>query len=131
MGQRGEEFLTNKRIQSKSLPCKRTEHALNALNLSCSIVFLLLQAIEFSLFTLCLSPCSISESFLTVKGAALFLPRGNGSSTPRISHRRNKHAGNMLHPTAETCLLALVSESTFLEFDLTSRHTFLFTPAVY
>uniref|UniRef100_A0A2K6F505 protein-serine/threonine phosphatase n=1 Tax=Propithecus coquereli TaxID=379532 RepID=A0A2K6F505_PROCO len=42
------------------------------------------------------SPCaSISESFLTVKGAALFLPRGNGSSTPRISHRRNKHAGDL------------------------------------
>ncbi|XP_060124499.1 protein phosphatase Slingshot homolog 2 isoform X2 [Zootoca vivipara] len=37
----------------------------------------------------------ISESFLTVKGAALFLPRGNGSSTPRISHRRNKHAGDL------------------------------------
>uniref|UniRef100_A0A8B9PHH5 protein-serine/threonine phosphatase n=1 Tax=Apteryx owenii TaxID=8824 RepID=A0A8B9PHH5_APTOW len=39
--------------------------------------------------------CCISESFLTVKGAALFLPRGNGSSTPRISHRRNKHAGDL------------------------------------
>ncbi|XP_021271604.1 protein phosphatase Slingshot homolog 2 isoform X2 [Numida meleagris] len=37
----------------------------------------------------------ISESFLTVKGAALFLPRGNGSSTPRVSHRRNKHAGDL------------------------------------
>ena len=42
-------------------------------------------------------PCSISESFLTVKGAALFLPRGNGSSTPRVSHRRNKHAGKAPH----------------------------------
>uniref|UniRef100_A0A8C5Q0A8 protein-serine/threonine phosphatase n=1 Tax=Leptobrachium leishanense TaxID=445787 RepID=A0A8C5Q0A8_9ANUR len=40
-------------------------------------------------------PRFISESFLTVKGAALFLPRGNGSSTPRISHRRNKHAGDL------------------------------------
>ncbi|KAM6296464.1 protein phosphatase Slingshot homolog 2 [Aegotheles albertisi] len=40
-------------------------------------------------------PRSISESFLTVKGAALFLPRGNGSSTPRVSHRRNKHAGDL------------------------------------
>ncbi|TFJ99484.1 Protein phosphatase Slingshot-like 2 [Platysternon megacephalum] len=37
----------------------------------------------------------ISESFLTVKGAALFLPRGNGSSTPRINNRRNKHAGDL------------------------------------
>ncbi|XP_069040505.1 protein phosphatase Slingshot homolog 2 isoform X2 [Lepisosteus oculatus] len=39
-----------------------------------------------------------SESFLTVKGAALFLPRGNGSpasSTPRASQRRNKHAGDL------------------------------------
>ncbi|XP_053562113.1 protein phosphatase Slingshot homolog 2 isoform X2 [Bombina bombina] len=40
-------------------------------------------------------PRSISESFLTVKGAALFLPRGNGSSTPRINHKRNKHAGDL------------------------------------
>ncbi|XP_013908916.1 PREDICTED: protein phosphatase Slingshot homolog 2-like, partial [Thamnophis sirtalis] len=40
-------------------------------------------------------PRSISESFLTVKGAALFLPRGNGSSTPRVNHRRNKHAGDL------------------------------------
>lgn len=39
---------------------------------------------------------SISESFLTVKGAALFLPRGNSptqNSAPRISQRRNKHTG--------------------------------------
>ncbi|XP_069766470.1 protein phosphatase Slingshot homolog 2 isoform X2 [Narcine bancroftii] len=40
-------------------------------------------------------PRSISESFLTVKGAALFLPRGNGSTTSRINHRRNKHAGDL------------------------------------
>ncbi|XP_055514138.1 protein phosphatase Slingshot homolog 2 isoform X1 [Leucoraja erinacea] len=37
----------------------------------------------------------ISESFLTVKGAALFLPRGNGSTASRINHRRNKHAGDL------------------------------------
>ncbi|XP_028975621.2 protein phosphatase Slingshot homolog 2 isoform X3 [Esox lucius] len=40
----------------------------------------------------------ISESFLTVKGAALFLPRGNGSSSssaPRLSQRRNKHTGDL------------------------------------
>ncbi|CAB1316908.1 unnamed protein product [Coregonus sp. 'balchen'] len=38
----------------------------------------------------------ISESFLTVKGAALFLPRGNGSSpssASRFSQLRSKHAG--------------------------------------
>uniref|UniRef100_A0A671NNU7 protein-serine/threonine phosphatase n=1 Tax=Sinocyclocheilus anshuiensis TaxID=1608454 RepID=A0A671NNU7_9TELE len=41
---------------------------------------------------------SISENFLTVKGAALFLPRGNGSSpssAPRITQRRNKHTGDL------------------------------------
>ncbi|KAM4627179.1 uncharacterized protein ssh2a isoform 2-T2 [Polymixia lowei] len=41
---------------------------------------------------------SISESFLTVKGAALFLPRGNSptpNSAPRISQRRNKHTGDL------------------------------------
>uniref|UniRef100_A0A4W4HDH8 Slingshot N-terminal domain-containing protein n=1 Tax=Electrophorus electricus TaxID=8005 RepID=A0A4W4HDH8_ELEEL len=46
-------------------------------------------------------PCPhllISENFLTVKGAALFLPRGNGSSpstVPRITHRWNKHTGDL------------------------------------
>ncbi|XP_041749347.2 uncharacterized protein LOC121579111 [Coregonus clupeaformis] len=43
-------------------------------------------------------PRSISESFLTVKGAALFLPRGNGSSpssTSRFSQLRSKHAGDL------------------------------------
>ncbi|KAJ8401652.1 hypothetical protein AAFF_G00376230 [Aldrovandia affinis] len=43
-------------------------------------------------------PRSISESFLTVKGAALFLPRGNGSSPSSVSlvtQRRNKHAGDL------------------------------------
>uniref|UniRef100_A0A673JFU1 protein-serine/threonine phosphatase n=1 Tax=Sinocyclocheilus rhinocerous TaxID=307959 RepID=A0A673JFU1_9TELE len=41
---------------------------------------------------------SISENFLTVKGAALFLPRGNGSSpssAPCITQRRNKHTGDL------------------------------------
>uniref|UniRef100_A0A8C2I5H8 protein-serine/threonine phosphatase n=1 Tax=Cyprinus carpio TaxID=7962 RepID=A0A8C2I5H8_CYPCA len=40
----------------------------------------------------------ISENFLTVKGAALFLPRGNGSSpssAPRITQRQNKHTGDL------------------------------------
>ncbi|XP_029467063.1 protein phosphatase Slingshot homolog 2 isoform X2 [Rhinatrema bivittatum] len=65
----------------------------------------------------------ISESFLTVKGAALFLPRGNGSSTPRISHRRNKHAGDLqqhlqamftlLRPE-DNIRLAVKLESTYL-----------------
>uniref|UniRef100_A0AAR2JXF9 protein-serine/threonine phosphatase n=1 Tax=Pygocentrus nattereri TaxID=42514 RepID=A0AAR2JXF9_PYGNA len=42
---------------------------------------------------------SISESFLTVKGAALFLPRGNGSPSSSCSSRatgqRSKHAGDL------------------------------------
>uniref|UniRef100_A0A8B9REW3 protein-serine/threonine phosphatase n=1 Tax=Astyanax mexicanus TaxID=7994 RepID=A0A8B9REW3_ASTMX len=44
-------------------------------------------------------PRSISESFLTVKGAALFLPRGNGSSSSstcsRATVQRSKHAGDL------------------------------------
>ncbi|XP_062393046.1 protein phosphatase Slingshot homolog 2b isoform X2 [Sardina pilchardus] len=41
-------------------------------------------------------PRSISESFLTVKGAALFLPRGNGSpSSSRVLPQRSKHAGDL------------------------------------
>ncbi|XP_041054031.1 protein phosphatase Slingshot homolog 2 isoform X1 [Carcharodon carcharias] len=66
----------------------------------------------------------ISESFLTVKGAALFLPRGNGSTAPRISHRRNKHAGDLqqhlqamftlLRPE-DNIRLAVRLESAYLE----------------
>uniref|UniRef100_UPI00358E3821 uncharacterized protein isoform X1 n=1 Tax=Myxine glutinosa TaxID=7769 RepID=UPI00358E3821 len=37
----------------------------------------------------------LSESFFTVKGAALFLPRGNGTSSPRTGHRRSKHAADL------------------------------------
>ncbi|XP_051965532.1 protein phosphatase Slingshot homolog 2-like [Xyrauchen texanus] len=40
----------------------------------------------------------ISDNFLTVKGAALFLPCGNGSSTsavPHITQRQNKHTGDL------------------------------------
>ncbi|XP_062868278.1 protein phosphatase Slingshot homolog 2b isoform X2 [Trichomycterus rosablanca] len=44
-------------------------------------------------------PRSISESFLTVKGAALFLPRGNGSPSSscssRITGQRSKHAEDL------------------------------------
>ncbi|XP_067866548.1 protein phosphatase Slingshot homolog 2 isoform X2 [Heterodontus francisci] len=69
-------------------------------------------------------PRSISESFLTVKGAALFLPRGNGSTAPRISHRHNKHAGDLqqhlqamftlLRPE-DNIRLAVRLESAYLE----------------
>nr|XP_057936721.1 protein phosphatase Slingshot homolog 2 isoform X2 [Doryrhamphus excisus] len=65
-------------------------------------------------------PRSISESFLTVKGAALFLPRGN--ATPRVSQRRNKHTGDLqkhlqtmftvLRPE-DTIRLAVRLESTY------------------
>lgn len=58
-------------------------------------------------FSLLLS--SISESFLTVKGAALFLPRGNGSSpssASRFSQLRSKHAGEVTGQQGETGRLA-------------------------
>ncbi|KAM6933740.1 uncharacterized protein ssh2a [Xenentodon cancila] len=56
----------------------------------------------------------ISESFLTVKGAALFLPRGNSptpNSTPRISQRRNKHTGD-LQKHLQTMFTVLRPEDT-------------------
>uniref|UniRef100_A0A672IAD7 protein-serine/threonine phosphatase n=1 Tax=Salarias fasciatus TaxID=181472 RepID=A0A672IAD7_SALFA len=78
----------------------------------------------------CVSPCvsgfcsylffplflcfSISESFLTVKGAALFLPRGNSptpNSAPRISQRRNKHTGD-LQKHLQTMFTVLRPEDT-------------------
>ncbi|XP_026048214.1 protein phosphatase Slingshot homolog 2 isoform X2 [Astatotilapia calliptera] len=57
---------------------------------------------------------SISESFLTVKGAALFLPRGNSptqNSAPRISQRRNKHTGD-LQKHLQTMFTVLRPEDT-------------------
>lgn len=56
----------------------------------------------------------ISESFLTVKGAALFLPRGKSpasSSAPRISQRRNKHTGD-LQQHLQTMFTVLRPEDT-------------------
>uniref|UniRef100_A0A8C7S6A4 protein-serine/threonine phosphatase n=1 Tax=Oncorhynchus mykiss TaxID=8022 RepID=A0A8C7S6A4_ONCMY len=60
---------------------------------------ILLASVSGPSVTLCfLSPISISDSFLTVKGAAVFLPRGNGSSpssAPGTSQRQNKHTGDL------------------------------------
>nr|XP_040039200.1 protein phosphatase Slingshot homolog 2 isoform X2 [Gasterosteus aculeatus aculeatus] len=56
----------------------------------------------------------ISESFLTVKGAALFLPRGNGPAAncaPRTSQRRNKHTGD-LQKHLQTMFTVLRPEDT-------------------
>ncbi|MED6244454.1 hypothetical protein ATANTOWER_011143, partial [Ataeniobius toweri] len=56
----------------------------------------------------------ISESFLTVKGAALFLPRGKSptsNSAPRISQRRNKHTGD-LQKHLQTMFTVLRPEDT-------------------
>ncbi|XP_017289859.1 protein phosphatase Slingshot homolog 2 isoform X2 [Kryptolebias marmoratus] len=59
-------------------------------------------------------PRSISESFLTVKGAALFLPRGKSptpNSAPRLSQRRNKHTGD-LQKHLQTMFTVLRPEDT-------------------
>ncbi|XP_008298131.1 protein phosphatase Slingshot homolog 2 [Stegastes partitus] len=56
----------------------------------------------------------ISESFLTVKGAALFLPRGSSptpNAAPRISQRRNKHTGD-LQKHLQTMFTVLRPEDT-------------------
>ncbi|KAK2912749.1 protein phosphatase Slingshot homolog 2 isoform X1 [Channa argus] len=56
----------------------------------------------------------ISENFLTVKGAALFLPRGNSpvpNSAPCISQRRNKHTGD-LQKHLQTMFTVLRPEDT-------------------
>uniref|UniRef100_A0A8C3A571 protein-serine/threonine phosphatase n=1 Tax=Cyclopterus lumpus TaxID=8103 RepID=A0A8C3A571_CYCLU len=56
----------------------------------------------------------ISESFLTVKGAALFLPRGNSptpNSAPHMNQRRNKHTGD-LQQHLQTMFTVLRSEDT-------------------
>uniref|UniRef100_A0A4W5Q792 protein-serine/threonine phosphatase n=1 Tax=Hucho hucho TaxID=62062 RepID=A0A4W5Q792_9TELE len=91
---------------SASIPCRSSDLATcSSVVMLCTCVCeplarnVLLASVSGPFVTLCfLSPISISESFLTVKGAAVFLPRGNGSSpssAPRISQRRNKHTGDL------------------------------------
>ncbi|XP_062289599.1 protein phosphatase Slingshot homolog 2b [Scomber scombrus] len=71
-------------------------------------------------------PRSISESFLTVKGAALFLPRGNGSSTSsasRFSQLRSKHAGDIQQHLQTMFILLRPEDNIKLAVRLESAHT--------
>uniref|UniRef100_I3JDR0 protein-serine/threonine phosphatase n=1 Tax=Oreochromis niloticus TaxID=8128 RepID=I3JDR0_ORENI len=72
-----------------------------------------------------LSLCSISESFLTVKGAALFLPRGNGSSSSsasRFSQLRSKHAGDIQQHLQTMFTLLRPEDNIKLAVRLESAH---------
>ncbi|XP_068456757.1 protein phosphatase Slingshot homolog 2b [Clinocottus analis] len=71
-------------------------------------------------------PRSISESFLTVKGAALFLPRGNGSSpssVSRFSQLRSKHAGDIQQHLQTMFPLLRPEDNIKLAVRLESIHT--------
>ncbi|XP_068572160.1 protein phosphatase Slingshot homolog 2b [Cebidichthys violaceus] len=71
-------------------------------------------------------PRSISESFLTVKGAALFLPRGNGSSpssVSRFSQLRSKHAGDIQQHLQTMFTLLRPEDNIKLAVRLESVHT--------
>ncbi|XP_031136645.1 protein phosphatase Slingshot homolog 2b isoform X1 [Sander lucioperca] len=68
----------------------------------------------------------ISESFLTVKGAALFLPRGNGSSpssASRFSQLRSKHAGDIQQHLQTMFTLLRPEDNIKLAVRLESAHT--------
>uniref|UniRef100_A0A1A8I824 protein-serine/threonine phosphatase n=1 Tax=Nothobranchius kuhntae TaxID=321403 RepID=A0A1A8I824_NOTKU len=70
-------------------------------------------------------PRSISESFLTVKGAALFLPRGNGSSpssASRFSQLRSKHAGDIQQHLQTMFTLLRPEDNIKLAVRLESSH---------
>uniref|UniRef100_A0A3B3S3Y6 protein-serine/threonine phosphatase n=1 Tax=Paramormyrops kingsleyae TaxID=1676925 RepID=A0A3B3S3Y6_9TELE len=70
-------------------------------------------------------PRSISESFLTVKGAALFLPRGHGSSPSSVSHitqRWNKHTGDLQQHLQTMFTLLRPEDSIRLAVRLESSH---------
>uniref|UniRef100_A0A8C4IKH8 protein-serine/threonine phosphatase n=1 Tax=Dicentrarchus labrax TaxID=13489 RepID=A0A8C4IKH8_DICLA len=78
----------------------------------------------FPLFSFGLS--SISESFLTVKGAALFLPRGNGSSpssASRFSQLRSKHAGDIQQHLQTMFTLLRPEDNIKLAVRLESAHS--------
>uniref|UniRef100_A0A1A8G3K3 protein-serine/threonine phosphatase n=1 Tax=Nothobranchius korthausae TaxID=1143690 RepID=A0A1A8G3K3_9TELE len=67
----------------------------------------------------------ISESFLTVKGAALFLPRGNGSSpssASRFSQLRSKHAGDIQQHLQTMFTLLRPEDNIKLAVRLESSH---------
>uniref|UniRef100_A0AAQ5X4H2 protein-serine/threonine phosphatase n=1 Tax=Amphiprion ocellaris TaxID=80972 RepID=A0AAQ5X4H2_AMPOC len=69
--------------------------------------------------------CLISESFLTVKGAALFLPRGNGSSpssASRFSQLRSKHAGDIQQHLQTMFTLLRPEDNIKLAVRLESAH---------
>uniref|UniRef100_A0A7N8XP18 protein-serine/threonine phosphatase n=1 Tax=Mastacembelus armatus TaxID=205130 RepID=A0A7N8XP18_9TELE len=69
---------------------------------------------------------SISESFLTVKGAALFLPRGNGSSSSsasRFSQLRSKHAGDIQQHLQTMFTLLRPEDNIKLAVRLESAHS--------
>ncbi|XP_026184123.1 protein phosphatase Slingshot homolog 2b isoform X2 [Mastacembelus armatus] len=71
-------------------------------------------------------PRSISESFLTVKGAALFLPRGNGSSSSsasRFSQLRSKHAGDIQQHLQTMFTLLRPEDNIKLAVRLESAHS--------
>ncbi|KAM9729685.1 protein phosphatase Slingshot homolog 2b isoform 2-T2 [Menidia menidia] len=71
-------------------------------------------------------PRSISESFLTVKGAALFLPRGNGSSASsasRFSQLRSKHAGDIQQHLQTMFTVLRPEDNIKLAVRLESAHT--------
>ncbi|XP_029957383.1 protein phosphatase Slingshot homolog 2b [Salarias fasciatus] len=71
-------------------------------------------------------PRSISESFLTVKGAALFLPRGNGaspSSASRFSQLRSKHAGDIQQHLQTMFTVLRPEDNIKLAVRLESMHT--------
>uniref|UniRef100_A0AAQ5X830 protein-serine/threonine phosphatase n=1 Tax=Amphiprion ocellaris TaxID=80972 RepID=A0AAQ5X830_AMPOC len=73
----------------------------------------------------CKYPCCISESFLTVKGAALFLPRGNGSSpssASRFSQLRSKHAGDIQQHLQTMFTLLRPEDNIKLAVRLESAH---------
>ncbi|KAM4620620.1 protein phosphatase Slingshot homolog 2b [Polymixia lowei] len=68
---------------------------------------------------------SISESFLTVKGAALFLPRGNASSpssASRFPQLRSKHAGDLQQHLQTMFTLLRPEDNIKLAVRLESTH---------
>ncbi|XP_048839533.1 LOW QUALITY PROTEIN: protein phosphatase Slingshot homolog 2-like [Brienomyrus brachyistius] len=68
----------------------------------------------------------ISESFLTVKGAALFLPRGNGPSpsfTPHSGQQHSKHAGDLQQHLQTMFMLLRPEDSIRLAVRLESART--------
>lgn len=125
----GEKFFTNWTIGSKSLHCRRTEHAFSAFNLSlhCFFPFWRQDAFPHSLFVFSLAASAKASSLWKVQLSSCHEEMGHplpGSVTGATNMQVS------VVSMAGPCLLPPVPEFSFLELILTWWHMFVWPTCV-